>query len=133
VSSRIKTLQGDRILAVLGAVLVLVATALPWYTRDGSAAVVSLWDARELAAWLITGAVVFAAVVLVAYTLDSAAAGSIAAFTGSAVVVYAAIAMIDAPARTSVSVGGFLAIAGGIMLSLAGLVVGADEASDGLS
>src|SRR4051794_18517910 len=96
-SSGVKTLEGDRIVAILGAILVLVATALTWYSRDvsvtiggataSSASGVSLWDVREVAAWLITGAAVFGALMPVVLTVDERSAGTLAAFAGCAIVV----------------------------------------------
>jgi hypothetical protein len=150
-SSGSKTLEGDRIVSLLGAILVLVATALTWYSRDvavtigatpaNSSSGFSLWDLREVAAWLIAGAAVFGALMPVVLRVDERSAGRLTVFAGLGIVLYSAVAIFQVPAlgsgvfdtafadvtvKTSIGVGPFLAIAGGILLSLGGIATAGD-------
>jgi hypothetical protein len=152
-SRGVKALEGDRIIAILGAVLVIVATAVTWYSRDvtvtiggittNSSTGVSLWDVRELAAWLVTGGAVFGALMPFVLKVDERSAGNITAFAGFAIGVYSAISIFDMPnlgsgviqgalahatVTTSVGAGPFLALAAGIMLSIGGIATMGDAA-----
>jgi hypothetical protein len=150
--SGVKILNADLIVGLLGALLVLVATALTWYSRDVAVMIgatttnyalgFSLWEVRDLAAWLLAGAAVLGALMPIVLKVDERAAGRLTAFAGLGIVVYSAIAIVQVPGfdsrvldtavadvtvKTSIGVGPFLAIAGGILLSLAGIAAAGDS------
>jgi hypothetical protein len=151
-SASVKALEADRVIGIVGAVLIIVATAVAWYTREitvtfaGSTSTSSegltLWDVRELAAWLVTIGAVVGALALVLPTATQYRGEQIAGIIGFGVVVYSFVAMFVLPnvgaseitgavgtatVKTSVTVGPFLCALGGLMLSIGGIAAAADS------
>jgi hypothetical protein len=152
-TSAVQELAGDRVIGIVGALTVLVATGLSWYSQDVSVSAgglvdnvatgFSLWHARDLAAWLlVAGAVVGVVALLLAPRMEWRG-GMVAAVAGFGVVVYSLVATVDLPdlgsgaivgndaavaVGTSVDVGPFVALLGGALLLIGGLAASGDGA-----
>jgi hypothetical protein len=151
-SASVRALETDRLIGIVGAVVILVSTAVAWYTREvtvtfagsttKSSVGVTLWDARELAAWLVTIAAVIGAIMLALPAAKEYAGGQIASVLGFGVVVYSLVSMFVLPnlgaaditnavgsatVKTSVTVGPFLCALGGLMLSIGGVAAASDS------
>jgi hypothetical protein len=151
-SAGVKALEADRVIGIVGAVLIIVATAVAWYTREvtvtfagsttTSSAGLTLWDVRELAAWLVTIGAVVGALALVIPSARQYNGEQIAGIIGFGIVVYSFVAMFVLPdgsaseitgavgaatVKMSVTVGPFLCALGGLMLSIGGIAAAADS------
>jgi hypothetical protein len=152
-TTAVQDLAGDRVIGIVGALLVLVATGLSWYSQhvtvsaggvvDNVSTGFSLWHVRNLAAWLVVaGAVVGVASLLLAPGKEWRG-GIVAAVTGFGILVYSLVAMFVLPdlgssaiflARaaatvdTSLDVGPFVAALGGSLLLIGGLSASDDGA-----
>jgi hypothetical protein len=144
-ASALRELQADRLIGIVGALTVVIATGLAWYAGkitvtaggvvDHATTGVTLWHVRNLAAWLIT---IGAAAGIVALLLPVARewrGGLVAAVLGFGISVYALVAIFDVPdlgsaaligsriaavATTAVDVGPFVALLGGLLLLVGG-------------
>jgi len=144
-------LNVDRLLGIMGGVTILVATGLPWYSRHLSVQVggfedrtttgFTLWDVRTTASWLVVAAVSVAVAALLLPVLRERTSGLIACVAGLGVIVYGLVALFVVPdlgslalngqraaasVDTSVSVGPFVAIAGGFLMVFGGAAAASD-------
>jgi hypothetical protein len=144
-------LNVDRLLGIMGGVTVLVATGLPWYTRhlsvrvpgfaDRYATGFTLWDVRTTASWLVVAAVAIGVAALLLPILRERTSGLVACVAGLGVIVYGLVALFVVPdlgslavggpqavvsVDTSVSVGPFVAIAGGFLMVFGGAAAASD-------
>jgi hypothetical protein len=149
----VQNLTGDRVVGIVGALTVLVATGLSWYSQQVSVSAgglvehvstgVSLWHVRNLAAWLLAGAVVVGVASLLLAAGKEWRGGMVAAVAGFGVLVYSVVAMFALPALgsgaivvggaaaavgTSLDVGPFVAALGGFLLVIGGLAASTDAA-----
>jgi hypothetical protein len=152
-SAGINALETDRVIGIVGAVVIIVATAVDWYMRKvtvtfagsttTSSTGLTLWNVRELAAWLVTIGAVVGAIALVLPAAKQYAGAHVAGIIGFGVLVYSFVAMFVLPdagasaitgavatatVKTSVTVGPFLCALGGLMLSVGGIAAAADSA-----
>jgi hypothetical protein len=147
--SALRQLEADRVIGIVGALTVVVATGLSWYSGtvtvtagrvvDHATTQVSLWHVHNLAAWLITIGACAGIVLLLLPIAMEWRGGMAAAVAGFGICVYSVVAMFDVPAPASaaliggriaaastaaVDVGPFVALLGGLLL-----LVGAVAAS----
>jgi len=115
------------VLAIVGAVVVFVATAISWYTRDVSFATnaagvgyassksYTLWDLTTLApVLLVIGAAVGAGLVLFTSSGSARVAGAIAGLLGLGITAYCVVKCFDLPDfGPTGAVNSFLPIQGG--------------------
>jgi len=115
------------VLAIVGAVVVFVATAISWYTRDVSfatnAAAVgfassksyTLWDLTTLApVLLVIGAAAGAGLVLFTPSRSARVAGAIAGLLGLGITAYCVVKLFDLPDfGPTGAVNSFLPVPGG--------------------
>jgi hypothetical protein len=98
------------VLAIVGAVVVFVATAISWYTRDVSFATnvagvgytssksYNLWDLTTLApVLLVAGAALAAALVMFAQASSARAAATVAGLIGLGITAYCVVKCFDLP------------------------------------
>ncbi|MCW2985425.1 MAG: hypothetical protein JWR63_2995 [Conexibacter sp.] len=153
-AAAVQELAGDRVIGIVGALTVLVATGLSWYSQDVSVSAgglvddfatgFSLWHARDLAAWLLVAGAVVGVVALLLAPGEEWRGGMVAAVAGFGVVVYSLVATIDLPdlgsgaivgngasaaVGTSLDVGPFVALLGGALLLIGGLAASGDGAA----
>lgn len=127
---------------VVGAGIVVLATALPWYSFDVIlpvtgvihvfAVTVTLWGLTTLAPILILAGAVVA--LIFAATVDWRLAGLVTGLIGTAICVYAVVRCFDipslgvkalpvpVPAITQVEAGPFAALSGGVILVVGAIV-----------
>ncbi|HET9119393.1 MAG TPA: hypothetical protein VFN72_02570 [Solirubrobacterales bacterium] len=104
------TSRTAHVLAIIGAVVVFVATAISWYTRDVSFATnatgigysssesLTLWDVTTLApVLLVIGAAVGGALVLFAPPSSARIAGATAGLFGLGITAYCVVKCFDVP------------------------------------
>jgi hypothetical protein len=152
-TTAVQELTGDRVIGIVGALMVLVATGLSWYSQHVSVSAgglvenvstgFSLWHVRNLAAWLIVGGAVIGVVSLLLAPDKEWRGGMVAAVAGFGVLVYSVIAMFVLPdlgsaaivvgggaaaVDTSLDVGPFVAALGGALLMIGGLSASNDGA-----
>jgi hypothetical protein len=150
-TAAVQELAGDRVIGIVGALTVLVATGLSWYSQNVSVSVggvvdnfatgFSLWHARDLAAWLLVAGAVVGVVALLLAPEREWRGGMVAAVAGFGVVVYSVVATVDLPdlgsgaivandaaaaIGTSLDVGPFVALLGGALLLIGGLAASGD-------
>jgi hypothetical protein len=154
VTSAVQQLDSDRVLGIVGALVVLVATGLNWYTQhatfsfggsvEHTSTGYTLWDLRNVAAW---GLVAGAAIGVIALLLSASRewrGGMVAAAAGLGIMIYSLVALVDLPAlgsatfhglgatasvATHVDVGPFVAGLGGLLLLTGGLAASDDSAA----
>ncbi|MFL5908881.1 MAG: hypothetical protein ACJ75Z_14955 [Solirubrobacterales bacterium] len=121
------TTRTSHVLAIVGAVVVFVATAISWYTRDVSFATnaagvgyassksYTLWDLTTLApVLLVVAAAVGAGVVLFTSSGSARVAGAIAGLLGLGITAYCAVKCFELPDfGPTGAVNSFLPIQGG--------------------
>src|SRR3954471_14851097 len=105
-TTAVRDLTGDRVIGIVGALTVLVATGLSWYSQQVSVSAggvvdhistgVSLWHIRDLGAWLLVGAVIGVVSLLLAPGKEWRG-GMVAAVGGFGVLVYSFVAMFAVP------------------------------------
>jgi hypothetical protein len=152
-TSAVQQLEGDRVVGLTGAVLVLVATGLDWYAQpvtvtlgeltQHSTTGSSLWDVRNVAAWALVAGAAIGAIALLLKSGREWRGGMAAAAAGLGVMVYSLVAMVDLPAVatgtlglggavvsvvTRIDVGPFVALLGGFLLLVGGLSATRDAA-----
>jgi hypothetical protein len=152
-TSAVQRLEGDRVLGIVGAIVVLVATGLSWYTQRATISIggavqhvstgYTLWHVRNLAAWLIVAAAAIGVVALLLSARREWRGGMVAATAGLGIMIYSLVALADLPAlgsgavvgllggasfATKVDVGPFVALLGGFLLLLGGLAASGDAA-----
>jgi hypothetical protein len=134
------SLRTTHVFAIVGAVVVFIATAISWYTRDvsfgtnaggvgyASSRSYSLWDLTTLAPVLVVvAAVVGAGIVLFASPAAARTAGAIAGLLGLGITAYCVVKCFDLPDfGPTGAVRSFLPVQGG-----SGIGISAD-ASTGL-
>jgi hypothetical protein len=151
-AAALRDLQTDRVIGTVGALTVVVATGLSWYSErvsitahgvvDHSSTGFTLWHVRNVAAWLLVAG---AAVGIVALLLPRAKewrGGMVAAVAGFGISVYSLVAMFTLPdlgsgalvggflgvaVSTSVDVGPFIALLGGLILLVGGAAASRDS------
>lgn len=151
-TSAVRDLQGDRVIGIVGALTVVVATGLAWYSGtitltaggfvDHATTQLSLWHVHNLAAWLITIGACAGIVLLLLPSAMEWRGGMAAAVAGFGISVYSLVAIFDVPAAgsaaliggriaavstTAVDVGPFVALLGGLLL-LAGSIAASRRA-----
>jgi hypothetical protein len=145
-STALRDLATDRVIGIVGALTVFVSSGLPWYSQqvrvrfgelvDTFTTQSTLWEAREVAAWLVCiGAAIGAVSLLLATPRREQIGGVVAAVAGFGISLYGFIALFVLPApgshaligshissvvSTSVEVGPFVAIVGGLLLLTGG-------------
>jgi hypothetical protein len=151
-SAELHDLATDRVIGIVGALTVFVASGLPWYSRqttikfgelvDTFTTHSTLWEVRDVAAWLVCIAAALGAVSMLLVTPRREQIGAIvAAVVGFGISLYGFIALFVLPApgshalvgshvssvvSTSVDVGPFVAIVGGLLLLLGGTAASID-------
>ena len=150
-SGALHDLTVDRVIGIVGALTVFVASGLSWYSQqvtirfgelvDTFTAQSSLWDARNLAAWLVCVAAAIGLVSLLVTPRREERGGIVAAVAGFGISLYGVIALFVLPASgaltlvgghvgttvtTSVDVGPFVAIVGGVLLLIGGSAASID-------
>jgi hypothetical protein len=149
-AAAVRDLETDRVIGIVGALTVVVATGLSWYSEKVTIAAggvvehsitgFTLWHVRNLAAWLLVGTAV---VGILSLTLGRDwRAGLVAAVAGFGISLYSLVAVFTLPdlgssalvgrllattVSTAVDVGPFVALLGGLLL----LVGGAAASRDG--
>lgn len=149
----VQDLTGDRVLGMVGAVLVLVSTGLSWYAQrvtltfggltQQTTSGLSLWDVRNVAAWALVAGAAIGVLALLLHASREWRGGMVAAVAGLGVMVYGAVAIVDLPALASgtlvrgtaaaavvtrLDVGPFVALLGGFLLLVGGLAASGDGA-----
>ena len=152
-SQAVRDLTADRVLGIVGAGLVLVSTGLSWYAQRVTITLggltqqttngYSLWDVRNVAAWVLVAGAAIGVIALVLQASREWRGGVAAAVAGLGVVVYSVVAMVDLPALMSITlargsaaatvapridVGPFVALLGGSLLFTGGLAASHDAA-----
>jgi hypothetical protein len=142
----VRDLTADRVLGIVGAVLVLVSTGLSWYAQRVTLTLggltqqtisgFSLWDVRNVAAWVLVAGAAVGVFALLLQPGREWRGGMAAAVAGLGIQVYSAVAMVDLPAlasgtlargsaaatvATRIDVGPFVALLGGLLLLVGGL------------
>jgi hypothetical protein len=142
----VRAVQSDRVIGIVGAVMVLVATGLSWYSRELSISVggavenftsgITLWHVRSAAAWLLLIAALIGVVALVVPVVRERRGGVVAAIAGFGIIVYSVVASFDLPdlpsgalvgahgaaaVGTALDVGSFVALIGGVLLVVGGI------------
>jgi hypothetical protein len=150
--SALRNLEADRVIGIVGALTVVVATGLSWYSGkvtvtagrfvDHATTQISLWHVHNLAAYLITIAACAGIVLLLLPIAMAWRSGMAAAVAGFGICVYSVVAIFDVPAPASaaliggriaaastaaVDVGPFVALLGGLLL-LAGSIAASRRA-----
>src|SRR5829696_8257843 len=107
ITTAVRDLAGDRVLGVIGALTVLVATGLSWYSQeltisfggvvDHAATGYSLWHARELAAWLVSAGAAIGVASLVLAPTKEWRGGMLAAIAGFGISLYSFVALFTVP------------------------------------
>ena len=121
------TTRTSHVLAIVGAVVVFVATAISWYTRDISFATnaggvgyassksFTLWDLTTLApVLLVVGAALGAALVTFSTPSSARVAALLAGFAGLGITAYCVVKCLDLPdLGPTGAVNSFLPVQGG--------------------
>jgi hypothetical protein len=142
---QLRDLASDRVLGIVGALTVVVATGLSWYSErisirvngalDESSVGVTLWHLRAVAAALLVAGAAIGVVALVLPRAREWRGGMVAAVAGFGITVYSLVAMFTLPSggsaallgrfagvavSTSLDVGPFVALLGGLILLTGG-------------
>lgn len=145
------SVRTTHILGIIGAVVVIIATDLPWYAHEvavnapgaafTSTTSYTLWDVTTLAPVLLVIAAAVGAVLLFAPVRSAQAAGIAAALCGLGIAAYCIIKMFDLPdlgvtgsagglipgvsgkGSTTLDAGPFIGLLGGLLLSVSGFVL----------
>jgi hypothetical protein len=150
--SALRNLEADRVIGIVGALTVVVATGLSWYSGkvtvtagrfvDHATTQISLWHVHNLAAYLITIAACAGIVLLLLPIAMAWRSGMAAAVAGFGICVYSLVAMFALPepgsaaldgrflgvaVSTSVDVGPFVALLGGVLLLIGGAAASRDS------
>jgi hypothetical protein len=152
-AAAVQDLEGDRVLGIVGAAVVVVATGLSWYTQRSSLTIGglvqhsstgnSLWHVHTFAAWLLVAGAAVGVIALLLAASREWRGGMVTATAGLGIIVYGLVAMVDLPdlgsvaivgpvaavsVATSVDVGPFVAVLGGFLLTIGGLAASGDAA-----
>jgi hypothetical protein len=144
-AAAVRDLEADRVIGIVGALTVVVATGLSWYSErvsirvsgalDESSIGVTLWHLRTVAAALLVAGAAFAIVALLLPRAREWRGGIVAAVAGFGISVYSLVAMFTLPdggsaalvghflgvaVSTSLDVGPFVALLGGLILLTGG-------------
>ena len=150
-SAAIHDLATDRVIGIVGALTVFVASGLSWYSQqvtisfgelvDTFTTHSTLWEARNVAAWLVCVAAAIGLGSLLVTPRREQVGGTVAAVAGFGISLYGFIALFALPASgslaligshvgtavsTSVDVGPFVAIVGGVLLLIGGSAASID-------
>jgi hypothetical protein len=150
-STALHDLTTDRVIGIVGALTVLVASGLSWYSQqvtirfgelvDTFTTHSTLWEARNLAALLVCVAAAIGLGSLLVTPRREQIGGTVAAVAGFGISLYGFIALFVLPASgslalvgshvgtavsTSVDVGPFVAIVGGVLLLIGGTAASID-------
>lgn len=120
------SLRTTHVLAIVGAVVVFIATAISWYTRDVSFATdaaevgyassksYTLWDLATLAPVLLVAAAAGAGLLLLTSSGSARPAGAIAGLLGLGITAYCVVKCFDLPDfGPTGAVNSFLPVQGG--------------------
>jgi hypothetical protein len=144
-------LATDRVIGIVGALTVCVASGLSWYSQrvtirlgglvDTFTTHSTLWEARNVAAWIVCIAAAIGLGSLLVKPRREQIGGTVAAVAGFGISMYGFIALFVVPGSrslalvgghvgtavsTSVDVGPFVAIVGGVLLLLGGAAASID-------
>jgi hypothetical protein len=144
-------LTTDRVIGIVGALTVFVASGLSWYSQrvtlrfgdvvDTFTTHSTLWEARNTAAWVVCVAAAIGLGSLLVTPRRELIGGTVAAVAGFGISLYGFIALFALPApgslaligshvgtavSTSVDVGPFVAIVGGALMLVGGAAAGID-------
>jgi hypothetical protein len=150
-SRALHDLATDRVIGIVGALTVFVATGLSWYSQqvtirfgelvDTFTTHSTLWEARNVAAWLVCIAAAIGLGSLLVTPRREQIGGTVAAVAGFGIALYGFIALFVVPesgslalvgshvgtaVSTSVDVGPFVAIVGGVLLWIGGFAASID-------
>jgi hypothetical protein len=144
-ATAVRELEADRVIGIVGALTVVVATGLSWYSErvsvtgrgvvDTSTTGFTLWHVRNLAAWLLVAGALVGIVALLLPRAREWRGGIVAAVCGFGISVYSLVAMFTLPdlgsaalvggfvgvaVSTALDVGPFIALLGGLILLAGG-------------
>ena len=144
-AAAVRDLEADRVIGIVGALTVVMATGLSWYSErvsirvsgalEASSNSVTLWHLRTVAAALLVAGAAFAIVALLLPRAREWRGGIVAAVAGFGISVYSLVAMFTLPdggsaalvvhflgvaVSTSLDVGPFVALLGGLILLTGG-------------
>ena len=150
-SDAVRDLTTDRVIGIAGALTVFVSSGLSWYSQqvtirfgalvDTFTTHSTLWEARNLAAWVVCIAAAIGLGSLLVTPRRARIGGTVAAVAGFGISLYGFIAPFVLPASgslalvgghvatavsTSVDVGPFIAIVGGVLLLIGGCAASID-------
>ena len=150
-SDALRDLTTDRVIGIVGALTVFVASGLSWYSQqvtirfgelvDTFTTHSTLWEARNLAAWLLCIAAAIGLGSLLVTPRREQIGGTVAAVAGFGISLYGFIALFVVPepgalalvgshvgtaVSTSLDVGPFVAIVGGVLLLIGGTAASID-------
>jgi hypothetical protein len=152
-AAAVRDLEADRVLGIVGALTVVVATGLSWYSErvsvrvsgalDESSIGFTLWHLRTVAAALLVAGAAVGIVALLVPRAREWRGGMVAAVAGFGIFVYSLVAMFTLPdlgsaalvggflgvaVSTSLDVGPFVALLGGLLLLTGGAAASRDSA-----
>ena len=150
-SDALRDLTTDRVIGIVGALTVFVASGLSWYSQqvtirfgelvDTFTTHSTLWEARNTAAWLVCIAAAIGLGSLLVTPRRELIGGTVAAVAGFGITLYGFIALFAVPesgslallgghvgsaVSSSVDVGPFVAIVGGMLLLIGGTAASID-------
>ena len=150
-SRAVHDLATDRVIGIVGALTVFVASGLSWYSQrvtvsfgdlvDTFTTHSTLWEARNVAAWLVCIAAAIGLGSLLVTPRREQIGGMVAAVAGFGISLYGFIALFAVPepgslaligshvgtaVSTSLDVGPFVAIVGGVLLWIGGFAASID-------
>jgi tryptophan-associated transmembrane protein len=151
-SRAVHDLATDRVIGIVGAITVFVATGLSWYSQqvtirfgqlvDTFTTHSTLWEARNLAAWLLCIAAAIGLGSLLVTPRREQIGGTVAAVAGFGIALYGFVALFVVPAAgsltvvgghvgtvasTSLDAGPFVAMIGGVLLWIGGFAASIDS------
>jgi len=151
-AAAVRELESDRVIGIVGALTVVVATGLSWYservaiTANGvvqhTQTGFTLWHVRNLAAWLLVAAAAIGVIALVLPRAKEWRGGMVAAIAGFGICVYSFVSLFTLPdlgsaalvgsflgvaVSTAVDVGPFVALLGGLILVIGGAAASRDS------
>ena len=150
-SRALHDLATDRVIGIVGALTVLVASGLSWYSQqvtirfgelvDTFTTHSTLWEARNVAAWIVCVAAAIGLGSLLVTPRREQIGGMVAAVAGFGISLYGFIALFAVPesgslalvgghvgraVSTSLDVGPFVAMVGGVLLCFGGFAASVD-------
>jgi hypothetical protein len=151
-AAAVRDLEADRVIGIVGALTVVVATGLSWYSErvaitahgviEHSTTGFTLWHVRSVAAWLLVAGAAIAIVALLLPRAREWRGGMVAAIAGFGISVYSLVAMFTLPdlgsaalvgsflgvaVSTALDVGPFVALLGGLILLVGGVAASRDS------